>query len=73
MGRKVRVRDRLTNVFEDNQPSIASHQDENHRNDVPLNELGFAGRTARSRPTGTSAANSTFHVVILATSFRITN
>jgi hypothetical protein len=64
---------RLANILEDNQPAIAGHQNENDRNDVPLNELGFTGRTARSRPTGMSAANRTSHVAIPATIFWITS
>ena len=72
-GASGETRARLTNVIEDNQPPIAGQQNENGRDDVPLNQLGSTGWTARSRPAGTSAANRTPHVVIPATIFWITN
>ena len=51
----------LTHVLENNQPAIAGHQNENSGDDVPLNELGPTGGTARTHPAGVSAANRTSH------------
>jgi hypothetical protein len=73
MGRQVKHARSLANVLENNQTAIAGHQNENGRDDVPLNELGSTGRTARSHPASLSATNRTSHVVISATIFWITS
>lgn len=69
MGRQVKLRDPLANVFQNYQAAIASHYYENACDDVPLNQLGSTGGTTRSHPASLSFANRTIHFITPAPRF----